>query len=216
MKNTSSKGDVKEQGDYQLWAFPKVSGAGGATAARTHNDSADNRSDKRKEEEAYRAGFARGRADGMSAAQEEIRRRVNRLDQIIDFLSLPMQALDSHVEQELAGLAIDIARQIVRREIKLDSGHVVAVVREAIAALPLSSEMLSIHLHPEDAITVREALSLSESEQRCRVVEDPVIGRGGCRISSSTSQVDATIEQQIAAISARIFGGERDADSNKR
>ena len=167
---------------------------------------------KRQQEDAYKAGFAKGLADGMASAQSELNNRISLLNQAMQFIAKPIEAIDEHVEQELAGLAIEIARQIIRREIKLDSGHVVAVVREAIASLPVVSGVVNLHLNPEDAAYVRDALSISEAENSYRIIEDPTITCGGCRITSATSQVDATIEKQVAAISARIFGGERDAD----
>ncbi len=196
---------------YRPWAFPQVRSSSVATPNIVGSGK---RSEKRQEQDAYKVGFARGLADGLASSQSELNRRLVLLDQALQFLSKPMDAMDEHVEQELAALAIEIARQIIRREIKLDCGHVVAVVREAIASLPMSTESISIHLNPADASCVKEALLLSEADNNCRIVEDPVISSGGCRIVSATSQVDATIEKQIAAISARIFGGERDADSH--
>jgi len=209
MSNSSFAGEGDS--NCQPWAFPQVSQSSGPTVNVA--DTA-RRSEKRQEQDAYKAGFARGLADGMASSQSVLNQRLACLDQALLFLSKPIDAVDGHVEQELAGLAIEIARQIIRREIKIDSGHVVAVVREAITSLPLSSEPMNLHLNPVDAACVKEALLLSESDNSCRIIEDPVISSGGCRISSATSQVDATIEKQIAAISARIFGGERDADSH--
>lgn len=201
----------EDNADCQPWAFPQVNRSSnlGANAGVSGK-----RSDKRQEQDAYKAGFARGLADGMASSQSELNHRLSRLDEAILFISKPIDAVEEHVEQELAGLAIEIARQILRREIKLDSGHVVAVVREAIASLPISTEPMSVHLNPVDALCVKEALSLSDTDHSYRIIEDPVVSRGGCRIMSATSQIDATMEKQVAAISARIFGGERDADSN--
>ncbi|PCH59458.1 MAG: flagellar assembly protein FliH [Gammaproteobacteria bacterium] len=209
MSNANSAGEGDS--NCQPWAFPQVSQSSGAPV---NVAATDRRSEKRQEQDAYKAGFARGLADGMASSQSVLNERLACLDQALLFLSKPIDAVDEHVEQELAALAIEIARQIIRREIKVDSGHVVAVVREAIASLPLSSEPMSLHLSPADAACVKEALLLSESGDGCKIIEDPVVASGGCRISSATSQVDATIEKQIAAISARIFGGERDADSH--
>jgi len=207
MSNTLNE----DNADCQPWAFPQVNRSSnlGANAGVSGK-----RSDKRQEQDAYKAGFARGLADGMASSQSELNHRLSRLDEAILFISKPIDAVEEHVEQELAGLAIEIARQILRREIKLDSGHVVAVVREAIASLPISTEPMSVHLNPVDALCVKEALSLSDTDHSYRIIEDPVVSRGGCRIMSATSQIDATMEKQVAAISARIFGGERDADSN--
>ncbi|MBL1292457.1 MAG: hypothetical protein COB61_001140 [Thiotrichales bacterium] len=206
---SNSAGDSNT--DCQPWAFPQVNQSAGLNA---NVGLGGKRSEKRQEQDAYKAGFARGLADGMASSQSELNYRLSRLDQACEFISKPMDAIDEHVEQELASLAIEIARQIIRREVKLDSGHVVAVVREAIACLPISTEPMSVHLNPVDASCVKDALSLSESDHSCKIIEDPVVSSGGCRIVSAASQIDATIEKQVAAISARIFGGERDADIN--
>lgn len=204
-KNTSNLDTAMS--DCQPLVFPQMNG--GSAAANTN---AGRGSARRQQDDAYKAGFAKGLADGMASVQSEINQRLAVLNHAVQFIAKPVDAIDEHVEQELASLAIEIAKQIIRREIKLDSGHVVAVVREAIASLPISSESVNVHLNPEDAAYVKEALSLGESENSCRIIEDPVVSCGGCRISSATSQVDASIEKQVAAISARIFGGERDAD----
>ncbi len=204
-KSTSNTAIINS--DCQPLAFPQMEG--NAVAANTNRGS-----DRRQQEDAYKAGFAKGLSDGMASAQHEVNQRLAMLDEAMRFISNPIEAVDEQVEQELATLAIDIAKQIIRREIKLDSGHVVAVVREAIASLPIASDSVNVHLNPEDAAYVKDALSLGDTGNSCKIIEDPVISIGGCRISSQTSQVDATIEKQVAAISARIFGGERDADSD--
>jgi len=59
--------------------------------------------------------------------------------------------LDEEVEKELILLVTGIATQIIRREIKMDPGQIIAAVREAIKVLPLSSQKISLYLHPEDA-----------------------------------------------------------------
>ncbi|MBT8143492.1 MAG: flagellar assembly protein FliH, partial [Gammaproteobacteria bacterium] len=45
------------------------------------------------------------------------------------------------------------------------------------------------------------------------IVEDPVITRGGCRISSASSQVDATVETRLARVINSILGDDRDSDA---
>jgi len=40
-------------------------------------------------------------------------------------------------------------------------------------------------------------------------VEDPVITRGGCRISSENSSIDAQVETRLGAAIAAVLGDER-------
>jgi flagellar assembly protein FliH len=134
----------------------------------------------------------------------------------MDSLSQPFQVLDAEVEKELVKLAMAIATQIIRREIKLDPGQVIAAVREAIKVLPLSSQKISLHIHPDDAELVRSVLSLDEMSPSpaWKIVEDPLITRGGCKVNTEVSHIDATVENRLAAVIATLFGGEREHDKN--
>jgi len=105
-----------------------------------------------------------------------------------------------------------VAKQLVRRELKTDPGQVLAVVREAMAALPLAARNVRLHLHPEDATLVREMLTLGDNERGWQIVEDPVLSRGGCKISSDTSQIDASVERRLHTVIANVLGGQRETD----
>lgn len=162
--------------------------------------------------EAQHEGFEAGRQEGLAAAQQEVRAVVQYLTQIIDAFSKPLEEVDATVEQELVNLAIAVARQIIRRELKTDPGQVVAVVREALAALPAAARRVTIHLHPEDAALVRDALPSGGEESNWHILDDARLSRGGCRIQAEHSQIDATVEKRMAAIVARLLGGERASD----
>jgi len=164
---------------------------------------------KQAYEEGYAQGLQQGREKGHIAGLAEMQAQAQRLDQLLNTLGVPLAQLDEDVEKELVSLSIAIARQIVRREIKTDPGQIVAVVREGVASLPLASRNIHLHLHPEDAALVRAALSLTEGDKIWRIVEDPVLTRGGCRVVTDTSQIDASLDSRIAAIAASILGGAR-------
>lgn len=164
---------------------------------------------------AHQEGYEAGHKEGLAAGQKEIRAAAQRLGQIIHAFSEPLEDVDARVEQELVALALAISRQIIRRELKTDPGQVIAVVREALAALPAASRRVTVTLHPEDAALVRESLLTAAGEEASwRIVEDPLLTRGGCRIQAEHSQVDASVEHRIAAIVAQLIGGERRDDSD--
>ena len=74
---------------------------------------------------------------------------------------------------------------------------------------------ISVWLHPEDAELVREAVFLGEHDQQWQIVEDPVIQRGGCRIHTDTSQIDATLDSRLNSLIAPLLAGERMRDSDE-
>ncbi len=160
-------------------------------------------------QEGYDCGLHQGLLDG----QAEISLQAKKFMHLCDTLAEPLTQLDDSVEQQLVALAFAIARQIIRREIKTDPGHVVAAVREAIGQLPIATRTVRIYLHPDDAVIVRTTLSVSDTQQRWEIVEDPVVTRGGCRVVTESSQIDATVEKRLAAAAAVLLGGEREQDS---
>lgn len=164
-------------------------------------------------EAAHAEGLEQGKKKGYATGLAEIQAQAHRLMQIITVLHEPLSQLDDQIEQELVSLSIAIARQIVRRELKIDPDQIVAVVREAVASLPVGSRNIHLHLHPEDAVLVRSALSLSGNDKTWRLVEDPILTRGGCKVITDISQIDATIDTRLAAIAATILGGVREDDN---
>jgi len=161
-------------------------------------------------EEGRGEGFEFGHREGLESGRQEILGRVQQFDQILQGLSEPFVALDEQVEQEVVSLVIAMVRQLVRREIKTDPGQVVGVVREALGILPVAARRIRVLLHPDDAALVREAYTLGESDQKWQIIEDPVVQRGGCRVYTENSQVDATLESRLNALIAPLLGNERE------
>lgn len=159
--------------------------------------------------EAYREAFEQGLAEGREAGRAEVRKQVERLEGMFYDLAKPFEALDAEVERELLTLAIALARQIVRRELKSDPSQIIGVIRDAIAALPVSAREIRVHLHPEDAAVVRAHLSPTESERAWSIVEDPVMARGGCQVVTATSRIDGRLETRVGALLSELLGTER-------
>jgi len=165
---------------------------------------------------AQQEGYETGRKEGLAAAEKQIQAELqtsrSTLQNVINSLTKPLDDVDAAVEQELVALAFAIARQIIRRELKTSPGEVVAVVREALGALPAAVRKVTIYLHPDDAVLVREALNAGSEEFSWRLHEDARMTRGGCQIQTEHSQIDATVEKRLAAIASRVLGGERADD----
>lgn len=162
--------------------------------------------------EAYKEAFEQGLAEGREAGRGELRAQVERLSGMFYDLAKPFDALDTEVERELLTLAMALARQIVRRELKTDPTQIIGIIRDAIAALPVAAREVRVHLHPEDAAIVRQNLAPTESERAWTIVEDPVMARGGCQITTATSRIDARLETRLAAILSDLMGTERQAE----
>lgn len=193
------------------WSLPAVEGPvlgrRRASADEQHRDRAERQ-----------ARYDEARAAGLAAAREEIDARLAQLDRAIarfgtalDALAVPLASLDAEVERQLVRLAITVATHLARRELKTDPGRIVAIIRETVALLPLAAREVRVHLHPEDAALVRERLASPQAERAWSIIEDPVLGRGGCRVTAENSEIDARLETRVAAAIAQLLGEERAA-----
>lgn len=163
-------------------------------------------------QEGYEKGLEQGRKKGFEEGRSELDQRVNDFRNLAEQLSEPLKELDEQIETELVGLSIGIAKQLIRRELKTESGQIVAVVREAIQALPAYSRDIRVSMHPDDVELVRSALHVEESSPAWRLEEDPLQTRGGCRVETETSRIDASVESRLAQVIAAVLGGERKQD----
>ena len=116
--------------------------------------------------------------------------------------------LDQQVAQDLLDLSLEVAKQMVRQSLKVKPGLVLGMVREAMNSLPSISGHPSVVLHPEDAVLVRSFLEADIKQHGWRILEDSRMNRGGCRIETSNSEVDATLQTRWKRVVAAL--GESD------
>ena len=105
-------------------------------------------------------------------------------------------SLDQEMAQELLTLALAVARQMLREALKVRPELVLPVVRQAIASLPQANQHPQLFLHPDDAALVRSGLESELAQGHWRVVEDGQMQRGGCRLETAQSELDATLESR--------------------
>ena len=147
---------------------------------------------QRIQQQAYQEGFAAGMKDGRSESQAV----AQRMHAIMFNLHRAMSQFEQSMAQEIMDLALDIARQMVRSALEADPVIVLAVVREAIESLPQTYQHPSLTLNPEDAHMVREMLAQDYPGDVWRIVEDAQIDRGGCRVETGSTEIDAKMESR--------------------
>lgn len=198
------------------YELPSISGIAvqGRRAGKTVQELED--LEQRTYDEAFAKGLAEGREQGLAAVEREmapqrqqLQARIEGFDAILAALARPLQELDPEVEDQLLQLALTISRHLVRRELRIDPSQVIAIIRETVALLPASARDVRVHLHPEDAAVVREKLAAPVGERAWTIAEDPVMGRGGCRVTTETAQIDARLETRIGSVVSALLGDER-------
>ncbi|HEB56071.1 MAG TPA: flagellar assembly protein FliH [Gammaproteobacteria bacterium] len=213
----SVKSPRRETTAYERWELPDIGKSANSkldanaelpTAAEIESIQ------KQAYSEGHERGYRDGHAKGLTQGETEIRQKAKAFEGLIQTLDTPFDELDEQVIEQTAQLAIAVARQIIRRELHTDPGQVVAVVRDALKALPVMARKIRVFLHPDDAVLVREMLSLPDDDdsQTWRIIEDPLLSRGGCKINSENSTIDASVEMRLQRVITGIMGGERVRD----
>ena len=197
----------------ERWALPDVAGPIGSRL-RDEKKNVPNTVDvlrqalQESEARGYQAGLAKAQAESQ-VSLDTLNARIAQLDSILQLLGQPLQQLDGEVEKELLHLTLAVGKQLARRELRVDPTQVIGIIRESLAQLPASAREVRIHLHPEDAVTVRERLAQPTKERAWTIVEDPTLSRGGCMVRTENSQIDVRLDSRINAIIANALGEER-------
>ena len=154
--------------------------------------------------EGYAEGLAEGRTAGHSeafaAGQQETADEMAALRAIATTFGDAVAAADETIAADVLDLALHLARSMVRTAFEVRPELIIPVVREAIDYLPVLQAPAVLALNPDDIEIVRAALSDELDKGGWRVVADPQIGRGGCKVDTASNQIDA----QAAARWARL------------
>jgi flagellar assembly protein FliH len=174
------------------------------------------------EKEAYEKGFAHGEKDGLELGQRRIETVIHQFQEIL--LEMERQRKDLHrtFEKEMLQLVLNISKKVIRHELTLHEGVILATLQEALQCV-VDQKKIVVHLNPADyqyLLAHPEGLPLTLDEARgVKVIEDHSITRGGCLLETSFGEVDATVESQFEEIVSLIWeqweqSGQRSDRSN--
>lgn len=170
---------------------------------------------KNGHDEGYAAGETEGREQGAEKGLQETRKdveaKLERLEQLMGELLVPIQRHEDELEGALVNLTTVLARAVLYRELSMDSSQIAAVVKKAMASLPSTSENVRIHIHPDDFEFVSEVAERFEA--KTSVVEDAAIMRGGCKLETRHSLVDFTVEKRFQKAVQDMLSDELDQDT---
>jgi flagellar assembly protein FliH len=157
-------------------------------------------------QQAHQEGFQSGYAEGYEAGRQQgdkiAVQEIERLKALLGTATEAMQELEVSVSNELVALAIEIARQMLCRALKVKPELVLSIVRAAMESLPQNTPHPHLCLHPDDAALVRAGMQGEATSGGWKIIEDPRMQRGGCRIETPVSEVNATIEHRWQRLAA--------------
>jgi flagellar assembly protein FliH len=168
-----------------------------------------------RERRAYDRGRDDGFAAGFIAAQQRRGEHAAEVARMLAALRTRFDEFESRGADLVLDLALEIARQVVRREVSCARDAVLPALREAMLAVIEQHAQPRIYLHPRDLEHLRAELDADGSFRGARFVADATLTPGGCRIETHQVEVDASVETRWRRVLATL-GSEAPFDESTR
>ena len=171
-------------------------------------------------QEAYNEGFSTGEKDGFHAGQLKARQeaevaltpKLASLERLMSQLLDPIADQDRNLEHAMVTLVSQLAREVIQRDLLIDSSQIRQVLREALKLLPMGADNVRIHINPQDFELVK---ALRERhEESWRILEDADLLPGGCHIETEHSRIDASVETRLDQAIKQLFEQQRENATN--
>lgn len=175
---------------YQRWELNSLDGSAGSSVSTVPLPTAEEV--ENIHQQAYQEGFAAGYREGKDKVDAELAR----LAQLMSALDGALNQFDETLTQNLLSLALDVARQMLREALRVRPELVLPVIREAVNSLPQAGQHPHLNLHPEDAALVRSLMADELNHFHWKLIENSRVERGGCRVETTNSEIDATMENR--------------------
>lgn len=167
-------------------------------------------------QEAYNEGFSTGEKDGFHAGQLKARQEADAtlapklasLEKLMTQLLEPIADQDRNIEHAMVTLVGQLAREVIQRDLLIDSSQIRQVLRDALKLLPMGASNVRIHINPQDFEMVK---ALRERhEETWKIIEDSDLMPGGCRIETEQSRIDASVETRLGQAISQLFEQQRE------
>jgi flagellar assembly protein FliH len=149
---------------------------------------------ERIRQQAYDEGKEQGREAGYAAGVQQVRSETAQIHTLMQDLHNAINRVDEQLAQSLLDLSMEIAQKMIGEKLQVNPEIILKIVGDAIGSLPHFNQNAHLILHHDDAELVRKHMGEQLVHGGWKIFADTKIKRGGCRVETSHSQVDATME----------------------
>lgn len=144
-------------------------------------------------EQGLRQGLEEGRRQGQLIFEEASAPLAQASVELRDFLA----EFELKRRQELLELVKKVAQQVIRCELTLHPTQLLALVDEALAAMPANQGDVRILLNPEECARIKELAPAQAASWR--LVPDDKLALGECRVVTAQAEADVGCQQRLDA-----------------
>jgi flagellar assembly protein FliH len=205
----------EEVGDFTQWKFGSVDGSEPEVPEVVEPEPVieipapiDEEAQRLLVQQACDDAYAEGLAHGQSQAALEWQQRMDdyiaqqgqeaaqRLQGVVHGLDAGLLEMQQQMAQQVLALACDIARQVVRQELVVNTAALQPIVKEAVGMLVTEGRPATVRLNPEDLKPLEPTLREALAGPSVHWVADAAVAAGGCIVESAGSVVDGTVDKR--------------------
>lgn len=160
-------------------------------------------------EDAHAAGYDAGRLDGELAEATRLRNAVAATELALDTIRASEAKWQDCITENIAALAVTIARHIVGHELHADAAAVADLVKRALAEFPIDQPM-RVRINPHDLSLLSQPtpaggdpVSIAPNRD-VRWLADSRIQPGGCVVEGRERIVDGRIDTALERLYRKL------------
>lgn len=156
-------------------------------------------------EDGYTEGFGAGKESASSELSADIDKQRQSLAESLVTLNGALKSAEAHIEdleKELSAIAVDIAREVVVKEVSTDSQAVASELTKELLGSIKDATNIVVSVNPLDFEAVSNACSESD---KIEVKADNAITRGGVIISSDKGKIDGNIMTRYKNLKQQVL-----------
>lgn len=160
------------------------------------------------QQKGYAQGMRDGYAEGSLAGQREGLAAFTDAAKPLDALCQQVNDFTAHLQRkqrdDLLQLVEKVTRQVIRCELALQPTQLLALVEEAIHALPAVPETLHVLMNPEEFQRIQTVAPQKVEEWGLSAA--PELHPGECRVVTDTSELDIGCEHRLQQCMEKLTG----------
>jgi flagellar assembly protein FliH len=157
---------------------------------------------------AYKDGFAAGMEHGKQQAQAELQLQMqafisnqaqeaaDKLAELFESAQRELQSAEQAMAQGVLALSCELARQVLRHELTVNTEAVMPVLTEAIGLLGTEFKTAVVKMNPLDIAALGEQIQTDFAGLNVSLRADPDVLQGGCLLESAGTVVDGTLQKR--------------------
>lgn len=161
-------------------------------------------------DESYKRGFEEGKNEAKQAMEAEISKEREKIVQSLITLENTLKQSQIHLEaleKELSSIAIDMAKEVIVKEIEENSQRVALELTRSLLSSIMEATQIGIKVNPIDYVFLKENL---KDREKIQIEADNAISRGGVVISSNLGNLDGNVMSRYKMLKQSVLDNLKD------